>query len=170
MSPMYSSVSLSRFGASVGRSLIVGVGFAFSLMIGGMTMNILGLPLPSFGGQPRPFLSLISALIAGTLTGLTLGPLGSRLNLPLFGRACLWFLLLFVLNGLINMVEAVFFTTIPLPQLASSLAILAFGQAGLAVLLTLLFRPQQKGPGLLARLRETLAQRTEVSWALRFGL
>ena len=163
-------VSLSRFGALVGRSLVVGVGFAFSLMLGGMTMNILGLPLPSFGGQPKPFQSLISALIAGTLTGLTLGPLGSRLNLPLFGRACLWFLLLFVLNGLINMVEAVFFTTIPLPQLASSLAILAFGQAGLAVLLTLLFRPQQTGSGLLARLRETLAQRTGVSWAWRFGL
>ena len=163
-------MSMSRFGALVGRSLVVGVGFAFSLMIGGMTMNILGLPLPSFGGPPKPFQSLMSSLIAGTLTGLTLGPLGSRLNLPLFGRACLWFLLLFVLNGLINMVEAVFFTTIPLPQLASSLAILGFGQAGLAVLLTLLFRPPQKGPGLLARLRDTLAQRTGVSWAWRFGL
>src|SRR5450755_1770736 len=43
---------------------------------------------------------------------------GGSPNLPLFGRACLWFLLIFVLNGLINMVEAVFFTTIPLTQLA----------------------------------------------------
>ena len=170
MSPTYSLVSLSRFGALVGRSLVVGVGFAFSLMVGGMTMNLLGLPLPSLGKQPKPFQSLISSIIAGTLTGLTLGPLGSRLNLPLFGRACLWFLLLFVLNGLVNVVEALFFTTIPLTQLASSFAILAFGQAGLAVLLTLLFRPQQKGPGLLTRLRETLAQRTGVSWAFRFGL
>lgn len=108
--------------------------------------------------------------IAGTLTGLTLGPLSSRLNLPVFGSACLWFLLIFVLNGLINMIEAVFFTTIPLTQLASSLAILAFGQIALALLLTLLFRPHQLGPGLLTRLRETLGQRTEASWALRFGL
>jgi hypothetical protein len=68
------------------------------------------------------------------------------------------------------LVEALYFTTIPLAQLASSFAILAFGQAGLAVLLTLLFLPQQKGPGLLTRLRETLEQRTGLSWALRFGL
>ena len=113
MSSTYPWCRCLGFG-TLGRSLVVGVGFAFSLMIGGMTMNILGLPLPSFGGKPKPFQSLMSSLIAGTLTGLTLGPLGSRLNLPLFGRACLWLLLLFVLNGLINMVEAVFFTTIPL--------------------------------------------------------
>ena len=71
---------------------------------------------------------------------------------------------------MINMVEAFFFTTIPHAQLASSLAILAFGQVAVALLLTLLFRPQQTGPGLLARLRETLAQRTGASWAWRFGL
>jgi len=75
-----------------------------------------------------------------------------------------------VLNGLINVVEAVFFTTIPVTQLASSLAILAFGQAALAVLLTLLFPPQQTGPGLLTRLSETLAQWRGVSWTWRFGL
>jgi hypothetical protein len=163
-------MSLSCLGAHVGRSLAVGVGYALSLIIGGMTMNILGVPLPSFGRQSRPFQSLILTFIAGTLTGLTLGPLSSRLNLPVFGRACLWFLLIFVLNGLINMIEAVFFTTIPLTQLASSLTILAFGQIALALLLTLLFRPHQLGPGLLTRLRETLGQRTEASWALRFGL
>ena len=161
---------LSRFASLGGRSLIIGVGFAFALMIGGMTMNILGLPLPSFGGQPKPFQSLVSSLIAGTLMGLTLGPLSSRLNLPLLGRGCLWLLLLLVLNGVINMVEAVFFTTIPRAQLASSLAILAFGQIAVAVLLTLLFRPYETGPGLLTRLRATLAQRTPVSWAWRFGL
>ena len=133
-------------------------------------MNILGLPLPSFGRQPKPFQSLVSSLIAGTLMGLTLGPLSSRLNLPLLGRACLWLLLLLVLNGVINMIEALFFTTIPHAQLASSLSILAFGQIAVAILLTLLFRPQQTGPGLLTRLRVTLAQRTPVSWAWRFGL
>src|SRR6516165_3124306 len=170
MSPTHPLASLSRFAGLLGRSLIVGVGFAFALMIGGMTMNILGLPLPSLGRQPRPFLSLVSSLIAGVLMGLTLGPLGTRLNLPLLGRACLWLLLLLVLNGLINTIEALFFTTIPHAQLASSLAILAFGQVAVAILLTLLFRPQQIGPGLLARLREALAQRTAVSWTWRFGL
>jgi hypothetical protein len=159
-----------QFASVVGRSLVVGLGFAFALMIGGMTMNILGLPLPSLGRQPRPFQSLMSSLLAGTLIGLTLGPLSSRLNLPLLQRACLWFVLLFVLSTLINLIEAVFFTTIPPTQLASSGAILAFGHIGVAVLLTLLFRPQQAGPGLLARLRETLAQRTANSWAWRFGL
>jgi hypothetical protein len=152
------------------RSLIVGVGFAFALMIGGMMTNILGLPRPSLGRQPNPFQSLISSLIAGTLTGLTLGPLSSRLNLPFFGCACLWFLLLFVLSSLINMIEAVFFTTIPPSQLASSGAILVFGQIGVAVLLAVLFRPQQTELGLPARVREALAQRTGKSWAWRFGL
>jgi hypothetical protein len=159
-----------RLASLVGRSLIVAVGFGFALMIGGMVMNILGLPLPSLGTQPKPFQSLLSSLVAGVLMGLTLGPLSCRLNLPLVGRACLWLVLVLILNGVINMVEALFFTTIPRAQLASSLAILAFGQIAVAVLLTLLFRPQQTGPGLIARLRETLAQRTAVSWAWRFGL
>jgi hypothetical protein len=170
MSPTYPQVSLSRILGLLCRSLIVGVGFAFALLMGGMTMNILGLPLPSLGRQPRPFLSLVSSLIAGVLMGLTLGPLGTRLNLPLLGRACLWLLLLLVLNGLINTIEAFFFTTIPHTQLASSLAILAFGQVTVALLLTLLFLPQQTGPGLLTRLREALARRRSVSWAWRFGL
>jgi hypothetical protein len=61
------------------------------------------------------------------------------------------------------MVEAVFFTKIPPTQLASSLAILAFGLIAMSLLLTLLFRPEQLGPGLLTRLRETLVQRTGVS-------
>jgi hypothetical protein len=146
------------------------VGFAFALMIGGMTMNLLHLPLPAMGRQQKPFQSLVSSLVAGTLTGLTLGPLACRLNLPLLGRACLWFLLLFVLSNLINMLEAVFFTTIPLTELGTSLAILSFGQAAIAILLTLLFRPKQRSQGLLTRLRETLAQRPGVSWAWRFGL
>jgi len=170
MRPMYPLVSSSRLLGLLGRSLIVGVGFAFALMIGGMTMNILGLPLPLLGKQPRPFQSLVSSLIAGALMGLTLGPLSSRLRLSLFGRACLWLLLLLVLNSVINMIEALFFTTIPHTQLASSLAILAFGQIAVAVLLALLFRPDQTGPGLLTRLSETLAQRTAASWAWRFGL
>jgi len=130
------------------------------LLVGGITVSVLGLPLPAVGSQPEPAQFIISSLIAGTLVGLTLGPLGSRLNLSLHERACLWFLLLFVLNGLMNVVEAVFFTTNPVTQLASSLAILAFGQAVLAILLTLLFRPQQTGPGLITRLRETLAQKS----------
>jgi hypothetical protein len=159
-----------RFAVLVGRSLVVGFGFAFALMVGGMTVNLLHLPLPLFGRQPKPFQSVVSSLIAGTLMGLTLGPLGCRLNLPLFGRTCLWFVLLFVLSGLINLIEALFFTTIPLTELVTSFVILAFGQAGAAVLLSLLFRPQQTGRGLLTRSRETLGQRKAVSWAWHFGL
>jgi hypothetical protein len=170
MTLTHTFVPLYHFARLLSRSVIVGVGFAFALMIGGMTMNILGLPLPSLGRQPRPFLSLLSSLIAGVLMGLTLGPLGTRMNLPSLGRACLWFLLLFVLRGLVNVVESIFFMTISLTQQASRLAILTFGQIAVALLLTLLFRPQETGPGLLARLREALAQRTGASWAWRFGL
>src|SRR5271157_1120233 len=170
MKSPYSLASSNRFAGLVGRSLVVGIGYTFSLLVGGITVSVLGLPLPAVGSQPEPAQFIISSLIAGTLVSLTLGPLGSRLNLSLHERACLWFLLLFVLNGLINVVEAVFFTTIPVTQLASSLAILAFGQAALAVLLTLLFPPQQTGPGLLTRLSETLAQWRGVSWTWRFGL
>jgi hypothetical protein len=160
----------SGFASLVGRSFIVGVVFAFALLIGGMTMNVLGLSLPSLGRQMKPVESLVSSLLGGTLAGLTLGPLSCRLNLPLFGRACLWLLLVLVLSGIINMVEAVWFTTIPRDQLASSLAILAFGQIAVALLLALLFPPRETGPGLLARIRGTLARRSEVSWAWRFGL
>ena len=84
---MNSLASPYRFAGFVGRSLVVGMGFVLSLLVGGMTVSVLGLPLPALGRQPELAQFLISSLIAGTLTGLTMGPLGSRLNLPLFGRA-----------------------------------------------------------------------------------
>ncbi len=170
MTSTYSLTSSYRFARFIGWSLVVGIAYALSLLVGGITVSLLTLPLPAVGGQPEPVQFIISSLIAGTLVGLTLGPLASRLDLPLFERACLWFLLSFVLNGLMNLGEAVFFTSTPVTQLARGFAVLAFGQAALAVLLTLLFRPQQTGPGAKTRLRETLAQRTGVSWKCRFGL
>jgi hypothetical protein len=75
---MSSLASSYRFAGFVGRSLVVGMGFVLSLLVGGMTVSVLGLPLPALGRQPEPAQFLISSLIAGTLTGLTMGPFGSR--------------------------------------------------------------------------------------------
>jgi hypothetical protein len=74
------------------------------------------------------------------------------------------------LNSLINVIEAIFFTTIPAAEHLYSLVTSAVGHAGLVVLLALFFRPASVEWGLLTALRETLSRRRWTSWAWRFGL
>jgi len=152
------------------RSLAIGLGFTLATMIGGLVAQAVGLPLPGVAGQMDSTQALVITFLAGVVIGLTLGPLSARLTLPIAQRAGLLFVVIFVLNSLINVVEALFFTTIPAAEHLYSLVTSAIGHAGLAVLLALLFRPAAVERGLLTALRETLSRRRWSSWAWRFGL
>ena len=151
-------------------SLVVGLGYTLATMIGGMVAQVMGLPLPEVASRVNPTQALVTTFLAGVVIGLTLGPLSARLALPTAQRAGLLFVVIFVLNSLISVVEALFFTTIPAAEYLYTLVTSAIGHIGLAVLLSLLFRPASVERGLLTALRETLGRRRWTSWVWRFGL
>ena len=152
------------------RSLVIGLGYTLATMIGGMVAGALGLPLPEVAARMDPTQALLTTLLAGLVIGLTLGPLSARLSLPTAQRAGLLFVVIFMLNSLISVIEALFFTTVPPAEYLYSLVTSAIGHAGLAVFLGLLFRPASVERGLLTALRETLSRRRWTAWAWRFGL
>jgi len=152
------------------RCLVVGLGYTLATMIGGMVAGGLGLPLPEMAGRMNPAQALLTTFLAGGVIGLTLGPLSTRLTLPTAQRAGLLFFVIFLLNSLLSVIEALFFTTTPAAEYLYTLVTSAIGHAGLAVLLSLLFRPTSVEGGLLTALRETLSRRRWTSWAWRFGL
>ena len=152
------------------RSLVVGLGYTLATMMGGMVAQAVGLPIPAMASRMDPTQALLTTFLAGVVIGLTLGPLSTRLPIPTAQRAGLLFVVIFMLNSLISVIEALFFTTVPAAEYRYTLVTSAIGHAGLAVLLALLFRPASVEWGLLAALRETLSQRQWTSWAWRFGL
>ena len=152
------------------RSLVVGLGYTLATIVGGVVAEALGLPLPEVATRMDPTQALVTTFLAGLVIGLTLGPLSARLALPTAECAGLLFAVIFVLNSLINVIEALFFTTIPAAEQLYGLVTSAIGHAGLALLLGLLFRPASVERGLLTALRETLSRRRWTSWAWRFGL
>jgi hypothetical protein len=154
----------------VWRALLVGLGYTLATMIGGIIVQAIGLPVPEIAGRVDPTQALVTTFLVGVVIGLTLGPLASRLTLPTVQRAGLLFVVLFILNSLINTIEGLFFTTIPAGEQLYGLVGAAVGHAGLAVLMALLFRPVSAERGLLTSLRETLNRRRWASWAWRFGL
>ncbi len=167
------STNQSRARSALGllwRSLVAGLGYTVAIMIGGMITQVLGLPTPSLPAGVDPTQMLLIMLLSGVLIGLTLGPLTKRLTLPMAQRAGVLFLLLFVLNNLINIIEALFFTTMPVGEQVTGLVDSGIGHVGLALLLAVLFRPPTVARGLLTALQETLGQRQWTSWAWRIFL
>ncbi len=152
------------------RSLVTGLGFTLAIMTGGMAAQALGLPLPDVAGRVDPTQVLLTTFLAGLVIGLALGPLSARLALPTAQRAGLLFVLIFVLNSVVSVLEALFFTTIPAAEHLYGLVTSAVGDAGLASLLALLFRPPSVEQGLAMALREALSVRRWTSWVWRSGL
>jgi len=152
------------------RSVAIGLTYTLATMIGGMIAGAVGLPIPSMASRIDPTQAMVTTFLAGTIIGLTLGPLSARLTLPMAQRAGLLFTMIFMLNSLISVIEALFFTTVPFAEYLYGMVTSAVGHAVLATLLAWLFRPAFVEQHLLSALRETLSRRRWTSWAWRFGL
>ncbi len=170
---MTNQLELSRniraAGAIVWRSLAVGAGYILFSTIGGAAAQALRLPAFSVGSPADPGVSLVVTFVSGVLFGLVLGPLAARLPLRLPERIGVLFLTLFILNQLTNVIEALFFTTIPAVEWSFSLFVSAVEHAGLAVLLALLYRPQSGLRSVFAVLGELLSRRGWLDWLARFA-
>lgn len=168
-SPKRRPVARSALGL-LWRSVVVALGYAAALIVGGMASGILRLPTPTTAAGVDQSYMLLLTLVSGFLFGLILGPLSARLRVPGAQRAVLVFVVLFVLNNLINVIEALFFTTEPVAEQLSALVTTGMAHAGLALLLAALFRPPSVERRLVRALRDTLAQRRWTSWLWRFLL
>jgi hypothetical protein len=152
------------------RSVVVGAGYVMVSMIGSAAAQALRLPVFSMGNPVDPGVALAIAFVSGVLFGLILGPFAARLPLRFLERISVLFVTLFVLNQLANVIEALFFTTIPAVEWTFSLFVSAVEHAGLAVLLALLFRPVSAARGITDILGETLIRRRWYSWLARLLL
>ncbi len=171
MSATNTHQSKARFAlALLWRSLVVAVGYLVALTIGGMISQALRLPMPSMAADVTLSQILVLEFVSGLLLGLTMGPLSERLRIPGWQRAILLFVLLFVLNSFINLVEALFFTTAPFAELLVGLVTPFVGHVALALLLAALFRPASVDRGLVSALRDALGRRRWTSWVWRFLL
>jgi uncharacterized membrane protein len=149
------------------RSLLVGLAYTLATVIGGMVAQATGLPTPAMAAGASPTQALMTTFLAGVVIALALGPLATRLTVPTVERAALLFGMIFVLNSLLSVIEALFFTTLPVDEQVYGMVVAAVGHIGLAVSLALLFRPASEARNLLTMLRETLRQRRWASWAWR---
>lgn len=152
------------------RSLLVALGYVVALTIGGMISQALRLPMPSMAAEVDLSQILVLEFVSGLLLGLIMGPLSERLRIPGWQRAILLFVLLFVLNSLINVIEALFFTTAPLAEQLVGLFTPFIGHVALALLLAALFGPPSVDRGLVSALRDALGRRRWTSWVWRFLL
>lgn len=150
------------------RSLVVGVAYV-ALTIGAAMLNgLLGVQI-DVTNIPMDYTQiLIGTALAGVVIGLTLGPLSTRLRVPLLDRAIAMFLAIFVVMTLLSAVEAVFFTTFVTTANFAALPMQALTEALLALVIAWLFPPSSVEETLGQALRATLASRSAFGWLWRF--
>jgi len=155
------------------RSFIIGIGYVLLVMIGDTLTRLVGLPAPimaGMSGKISPNQMLFNLFLSGVLIGLILGPLSLKLPLSHGRRMGILFYILYGINSVIIIVETIFFTTMPLLGQIYTLVSNAISYAGMAALLTILFRPGDSGLFFSTALREAVAQRSWASNLWRFGL
>ncbi|MFN8471451.1 MAG: hypothetical protein U0822_04470 [Anaerolineae bacterium] len=150
------------------RSLIVGVGYLIFTLGAGMLNTLLGVKI-DITNIPMDYTQiLIGTALAGIVIGLTLGPLSTRLRVPLVDRAVALFLAIFMVSTVLSTVEAVFFTTFVTSANLAALPMQALTEALLALLIAWLFPPATVTETLWQAIRATLAERSALSWTWRF--
>ncbi|MFN8482004.1 MAG: hypothetical protein U0768_02960 [Anaerolineae bacterium] len=152
------------------RSLIVAVAYVVLTLGAGMLNTLLGIKI-DITNIPMDYTQiLIGTALAGVVIGLTLGPLSTRLRVPLLDRAIALFLAIFVVMTLLSTIEAVFFTTFVTTANMAALPMQALTEALLALVVAWLFTPPTVGERLAQALHTILAERSGFSWLWRFAL
>jgi hypothetical protein len=151
-------------------SLAVGLAYVFFTIVSGMITQALGLPAPAIASRVEPAQLMLMIFVSGVVIGFTLGPLSTRLALPLVERAGVLFVLIFMLNSLLNVIEALFFTTFVTQDTIVGLPGILLTDLLLAVLVAWVFLPVAPARHLWVAIGETLHQRSWFDWVWRFLL
>lgn len=152
------------------RALLVGVAYLLALVVGGMLTTVLGLDTASVAQSMDRTTMLVTSLASGILIALALGPVAIRLNVPLWNRILVLGSVTFVISSLVNLIEALFFTTMFETGAASAILSAAVGNLGLAAALAYLFPPQLPVRRMRDLAHETWQQRSVLSWLGRILL
>jgi hypothetical protein len=144
---------------TIGKSLLIGVGYMIALLLGTMIVRSMGLSLPE---DKNTQTVLIWTLAGGTIMGLFLGPIATSMVASKIRHIVVWINVIF-LNLISVAIEGRFFA----PELAgNSLQGSIIRQLLAAVvagwLITILFAPKQTA------VTVTVPQRSFFSWAWRF--
>jgi hypothetical protein len=122
------------------RAVIVGIGYLAALIVAGGIMSAAGIAMPE-AGNVRTILPL--SLLAGTLTGLVLGPIAQKMPASRLRHIIVWASVLFF-NGAALAIEASFF----IEKMRSAAPALVIQHLATAVvtagLIALLFAPSGK--------------------------
>jgi hypothetical protein len=144
---------------TIGKSLLIGVGYMIALLTGTMIVRSLGLSLPE-AKNTQTF--LIWTLAGGTIMGLFLGPIATSMAASKIRHIVVWSNVIFF-NLISVAIEGRFFA----PEMAgNSLQGSIIRQLLAAVvagwLITILFAPKQSAVAI------SVPQRSFFSWAWRF--
>jgi len=150
------------FGQVLARCLVIGLGYAVVTLVMGVMLR-----LSIEGGVVTTFLLLT---LGGTLLALVLSPAIRHLSLAPFQRLAVLWAILFLVGYLINALEAAFFTTLPLEQLALEGEQALGTSFVVAWLFARLFPAQPPTVPLGRRLRELLGRRSWPGWLVRLIL
>lgn len=157
---------LRRLAGHLWRSLVAGLGYALTTVLGGTLAERLDLPPAEMAAGMNPAGALLGILVSGIIIALALGALARRLPIPVLGRAGVLFLLLLAVS-LLNFLEGLFFTTVVAGGYANIVVTTAAGSAGLAVLLALLYQPAAEERTLVASIAGALRRRSGWAWLWR---
>lgn len=160
------AIPWSKFLGHLWRSLVAGLGYALTTVLGGALAERLDLPPAEMAAGMDPTGALLGILVSGIVIALALGALGRRLPIPVLGRAGVLFLLLLAVNVL-NLLEGLFFTTVVTGGYANIVVTTAAGSAGLAVLLALLYPPPAEERTLVSSAAGVLRRRSGWAWLWR---
>jgi len=163
-------LSIQRLTDVVGRALLAAVGYAIVIVIAGGFVRVMGLPLPEISARIDPSTALATNVVSGLILGLILGQLARRLPIPTTERFLVLFLLILIVNRLLNLVEGVFFTTLIGNGLVATVVIDTLGAAGIAALLAVLFPPIAETDRLAVATRRFFRARPATSWTWRIIL
>lgn len=157
-------------GVFLRNAALIGVAYALAGLAGqGVTMG-LGLPAAPQAAAVSMGLTLVGLLLSGVVTGLVLGPVASRLTLPVGQRIGLLFIVLLAGNSLLSALEAVYFTTLPRAVLVSGIVGAAVTYAVTAWLLAWLYPPATEDGDFGAALSAMLYRRSGLAWLWRLAL
>lgn len=155
------STSLDKAAGIIWRSFLVGAGYAFALIIGGMIANMVGTSMPEVEDSLS---SLVWSFLGGTIMGIFLGPIASSVTFSRVRHILVWSsIILFNLVSVI--IEGYYFAPL---LIGDSLTGLILQQIFAAFItgwfITLLFTSRETGKSI------TPPARSFISWSWRFAM
>jgi hypothetical protein len=146
------------------------VAAAAAQIVGGIVAQAAHLELPAIATQIDPATALLDAFFGGVFLAVVLAAFAPRLAVPTVERVGVLFLAILLLNRLLAVIEAVFFTTYFDRGLASTVLVSIVVSLAIAATAARLFSPRQVTTTVSTALGQLGGKRSAPSWSWRILL